>query len=46
MDELRLGCVQFMRDAHSSLGDEDAKILINDSNTIWEKHSNSNRVEA
>ena len=45
MGELRLKYVQFMRDAHSFLGDEDANILIKESKDIWDKLSNSKGLE-
>ena len=45
MAELRLRYVQLMRDAHSSLGDNDANILIKDSKAIWDKLSNQKNVE-
>ena len=34
-----------MRDAHSSLGDQDANNLIKDSKAIWEKHSKIKALE-
>ena len=40
MGELRLRYVKLMRDAHSSLGDKDANILIKESKAIWDKLSN------
>ena len=40
MSEIRLRYVQLLRDAHSSLGEKDANILINESEAIWEKLSN------
>ena len=36
MGELRLRYVQLMRDAHLSLGNKDAIILIKESEAIWE----------
>ena len=45
MGELRLKYVQLMRDAHSFLGDEDANILIKESNDIWDKLSNKKGLE-
>ena len=45
MGEIRLKYVQLMRDAHSFLGDEDANILIKESKDIWDKLSNSKRLE-
>ena len=45
MGELRLKYVQLMRDAHSFLGDEDANIMIKESKEIWDKLSNSKRLE-
>ena len=45
MGELRLRYVQLMRDAHSSLGDRDANILINESKVIWDQLSNAKSVE-
>ncbi len=35
--ELRLRYVQLMRDAHSSLGNKEANILIKESEAIWDK---------
>ena len=40
MGELRLRYVQLMRDAHLSLGDQDANTLIKESEAIWLKLSN------
>ena len=40
MGELRLRYVQLMRDAHSSLGDKNANILIKESEAIWHKLNN------
>jgi hypothetical protein len=40
MGELRLRYVQLMRDAQRSLGNEDADILIKESEAIWDKLSN------
>ncbi len=37
MGELRLRYVQLMRDAHKSLGKQDAINLIKESEGIWEK---------
>ncbi len=37
MGELRLRYVQLMRDAHSSLGNKDANILIKESEALWDK---------
>ena len=45
MGELRLRYVQLMRDAHSSLGDQDANILIKECETIWYKLINPESVE-
>lgn len=45
MGELRLRYVQLMRDAHSSLGDKDANILIKESEAIWQNLSNPKSVE-
>ena len=44
MGELRLRYVQLMRDAHSSLGDKDANILIKESEAIWDKLNNPKSV--
>ena len=41
MGELRLRYVQLLRDAHYSLGDKDANILIKEAEAIWDKISNS-----
>ena len=43
--ELRLRYVQLIRDAHSSLGDNDANILIKESEDIWQKPINPKSVE-
>ena len=40
LGELRLRYVQLMRDAHSSLGEKEANILIKESEAIWDKLSN------
>ena len=45
MGELRLRYVQFMRDAHSSLGHQDANILIKESEAIWGKLNNPKSIE-
>ncbi len=45
MGELRLRYVQLMRDAQMSLGDQDANILIKESEAIWYKLRNSKSVE-
>ena len=45
MGELRLKYVQLMRDAHSCLGNEDAKTIIKESEAIWEKLSNLKSIE-
>ena len=45
MGELRLRYVQLMRDAHSSLGNKDANILIKESEAIWDKLCNPKSVE-
>ena len=45
MGELRLRYVQLMRDAQSSLGDQDANILIKESEDIWNRLSNQKSVE-
>jgi len=45
MGELRLRYVQLMRDMHSSLGDNDANILIKESEGIWDKLHNPNSQE-
>ena len=45
MGELRLRYVQLMRDAHLSLGDKDANILIKDSEAMWKKLSNQISLE-
>ncbi len=45
MSERRFIYVQLMRDAHLSLGDQDANILIKDSEAIWYKLSNQKSVE-
>ena len=37
MGEFRLRYVQLMRDIHTTLGDDDAEVLINESLSIWEK---------
>ena len=37
MGELRLRYIQLMRDAHKTLGREDAIELIKESESIWEK---------
>ena len=37
LGELRLRYVKLMRDIHSSLGQEDAGILINELEEIWDK---------
>ena len=37
MGELRLRYIQLMRDAHKTLGKEDAIDLIKESENIWEK---------
>ncbi len=39
MGELRLRYIQLMRDAHKTLGKEDAIDLIKESEGIWEKLS-------
>ena len=44
MGEIRLRYVQLMRDAHSSLGDKDANILIKESEAIWDKLNNPKSV--
>ena len=44
MGEFRLRYVQLMRDAHTSLGDQDANILIKESAAIWDKLNNTKRV--
>ena len=45
MGELRLRYVQLLRDAHSTLGNNDATILIKESEAIWEKLSNPKSLE-
>ncbi|AIQ97510.1 hypothetical protein [Prochlorococcus sp. MIT 0801] len=40
MDELKLKYVQLMRDAHLSLGDEDANSFDKKSIDIWDKPRN------
>ena len=45
MGELRLRYVQLMGDAHSTLGVEDANILIKKSKDIWDKLSHSKSLE-
>ena len=45
MGELRLRYVQLMRDAYSSLGDQDANILIKESEVIWNSLSNPKSLE-
>ena len=45
MGELRLRYVQLMRDAHKSLGDKDANILIKESEAIWVKLNNPKSIE-
>ena len=45
MGELRLRYVQLMRDAHLSLGNRDANILIKESEAIWFKLSNPKSEE-
>ena len=37
MGEFRLRYVQLMRDIHTTLSDDDAEVLINESLSIWEK---------
>jgi len=37
--EFRLRYVQLMRDIHTTLNDDDAEVLINESLSIWEKIS-------
>ena len=39
MGEFRLRYVQLMRDIHTTLSDDDAEVLINESLSIWEKIS-------
>ena len=45
MGELRLRYVQLMRDVHSSLGYEDARILIKESEKMWDRLNNAVSVE-
>ena len=45
MAEFRLRYVQLVRDAESILGDEDANFLIKESEAIWAKLNNSNKLE-
>ena len=45
MGELRLRYVQLMRDAHLSLGDKDANILIKESEAIWNSLRNGDIIE-
>ena len=40
MGEYRLRYIQLMRDAHSTLGDKNANILIKEAEAIWEQLSN------
>ena len=44
MGELRLRYVQLMRDFHTSLGEEKATDLINESVAIWKKLSIQNNL--
>ena len=37
MGEFRLRYVQLMRDIHTTLSDDDAEVLINESLSIWKK---------
>ena len=39
MGELRLRYVKLMRDVYASLGDQDAEILIKESEAFWDKPS-------
>lgn len=45
MGELRLRYVQLMRDAHLSLGNKDAIMLIKEAEAIWDKLNNPISLE-
>ena len=43
--ELRLRYVQLLRDAHSSLGDEDGTVLLKETEAIWDNLSNQRSMK-